>query len=162
MKDLTKEFKEWANQYVDIPFMNTDSDKVIIFTIVGKPRAKQRPRLTKTGHAYTPQETLNYEIWVKESYLKEYPKHHLLEDELVAKLTAYYPIPKSKSKKVQEMMEEDEIRPQTKPDLDNIAKSVLDALNGVAYRDDSQIVELSVYKKYSDRPRVEVVIYERN
>jgi Holliday junction resolvase RusA-like endonuclease len=52
------------------------------------------------------------------------------------------------------------IRPIKKPDLDNIAKIIADSLNGVAYRDDSQIVESSVAKFYSDFPRVEVEIYE--
>lgn len=162
MKDITKDFKEWANQYVDIPFMNTDSDKVIIFTVVGKPRAKQRPRLTKSGHAYTPQETINYENWVKQCFLDQCEGQRMLEDELVAELVAIYPIPKSKSKRVKEEMEQDNIRPTSKPDLDNIAKSILDALNGIAYQDDSQIVKLSVEKKYGDEPMVKVKIYERN
>ncbi|CZR99762.1 Endodeoxyribonuclease RusA [Clostridioides difficile] len=48
------------------------------------------------------------------------------------------------------------IRPNKKPDLDNIIKSVADSLNGIAYKDDSQIVEVVSKKYYSDRPRVEV------
>jgi Holliday junction resolvase RusA-like endonuclease len=50
------------------------------------------------------------------------------------------------------------IRPTKKPDVDNIAKSIQDALNKVLYRDDSQIVLLIVGKRYADVPRVEVSI----
>ena len=53
------------------------------------------------------------------------------------------------------------INPTKKPDLDNIAKAILDSLNGIAYKDDSQIVSLLISKKYSDRPRVEITLKER-
>ena len=45
-----------------------------------------------------------------------------------------------------------------KPDADNIAKSVLDALNGFAYNDDNQIVCLTVQKLYDTNARVEITI----
>ena len=53
------------------------------------------------------------------------------------------------------------ISPTKKPDLDNIAKAILDSLNGIAYKDDSQIVSLLISKKYSDRPRVEIALKEK-
>lgn len=51
-----------------------------------------------------------------------------------------------------------ELLPTKKPDIDNITKCVLDALNGIAYHDDSQIVRLTVEKFYAQQPRVEVDI----
>lgn len=48
--------------------------------------------------------------------------------------------------------------PTKKPDLDNVAKIVCDALNGVAYKDDAQIVDLKVHKYFSETPEVVVVI----
>ena len=45
--------------------------------------------------------------------------------------------------------------------LDNIAKAILDSLNGIAYKDDSQIVSMVVSKKYSNRPRVEITLKEK-
>ena len=57
-------------------------------------------------------------------------------------------------------MQADLILPTKKPDTDNIAKAILDALNGVAYYDDAQVVELHVVKKYSDEPRAEVMIID--
>ena len=129
------------------------------FTVPGVPFGKQRPRtINKGGYAqtYTPNETVIYENLVKMCYIaKSFPKFDD-KDELRAEITAYYSIPKSASKKKRAAMIEGKIRPTKKPDADNIAKAICDALNGVAYRDDSSIVELLVKKYYSEEPRVEV------
>ena len=53
-----------------------------------------------------------------------------------------------------------ELMPAKKPDIDNIAKAVLDALNSVAYRDDTQIVDLQIRKQYSEKPRLEICMEE--
>lgn len=73
---------------------------------------------------------------------------------------AYYPIVKSTSKKKKQQMLEDLMFPTKKPDIDNIAKSILDALNKLAYRDDTQVVTLHMEKHYAEDPRVEVEIEE--
>ena len=77
-----------------------------------------------------------------------------------ARITAYFPIPQSASKKKQAAMESYSIMPTKKPDTDNIAKIVLDALNGLAFYDDAQVVDLTVMKLYSRTPRVTVHIGE--
>ena len=64
------------------------------------------------------------------------------------------------TKKNRKLIEEGKLHPTKKPDLDNVAKIVLDSLNGIAYSDDSQIVKLNVEKHYSENPRVEVTLYE--
>lgn len=74
------------------------------------------------------------------------------------RVIAYLPIPKSKSKTVQQKMRSGEIRPTVKPDFDNIGKLIADALNGVAYDDDKCIVDAQVRKFYSDNPRTEVIL----
>ena len=56
------------------------------------------------------------------------------------------------------MMKEKVLRPIKKPDMDNVVKVIADSLNGVAYRDDTQIVDQMCRKFYSDEPRVEVII----
>ena len=71
-------------------------------------------------------------------------------------ITAYYSIPASAGKKKRLLMEYGEERPVKKPDLDNVVKVYADALNQLAYHDDSQIVTIVCKKYYSDRPRVEV------
>jgi Holliday junction resolvase RusA-like endonuclease len=70
----------------------------------------------------------------------------------------YYPIPKATSQKKQEQMLKKEIRPTIKPDVDNILKIIADALNGVAYYDDKQIVAMSCEKFYANMPHVVVTV----
>ena len=128
------------------------------FTIPGKPCGKGRPRFTKSGHTFTPEKTVNYETLVKLAFRQAYPSAEPIaaKVEVIAKIKAYYPIPVSASKKLQARMRAGQMKPTTKPDTDNIAKICLDALNGIAYHDDAQIVELQVSKLYSDEPRVAV------
>lgn len=127
--------------------------------IQGKVQAKQRVRLGRYSR-YTPEQTRNYENWVKLSFINQYPNFKPLENELVVSIKAYFEIPKSVSKKKREQMLKGSIRPTIKPDLDNIAKSILDALNKLAYVDDKQIVFLEVEKFYDESPRVELMVEE--
>jgi Holliday junction resolvase RusA-like endonuclease len=129
------------------------------FTIPGKVQAKQRPRFNGK-FAYTQRETVAYENWVKTCYLEKYKGQKLLEKPLKVKIIAYYDIPKSTSKKKQKMMLDNEIFPTIKPDADNIAKSILDSLNGIAYLDDKQVVKLIVEKYYATIANVAVMIEE--
>ncbi|MFA5307445.1 MAG: RusA family crossover junction endodeoxyribonuclease [Candidatus Babeliales bacterium] len=132
---------------------------MIKLLIPGQPCAKQRPRVVD-GHTYTPAKTVNYETFIKELYvIGNYAKQ--LEGALQMTVRAYFQIPKSKPKKVQELMRQGVIRPISKPDWDNVGKIISDALNGLAYRDDSQIVQATVEKYYSIEPRVEVEIQEQ-
>lgn len=136
----------------------------ITFTVPGAPTGKQRPRVTMQGgyaKAYTPDKTVNYENLVKLMYGQE-AKGRVFDREksLRVLIVALYDIPQSTSKKRAELMRIGEIRPTKKPDLDNVAKIICDALNGVAYHDDAQVVDLKVVKYYSDTPGVTVTIEE--
>lgn len=122
------------------------------FTIPGEPVGKARPRVTKWG-VHTPEKTVNYENLVKVLY-----NGTLHEGYVAMTVIAYYAIPKSASKKKAEQMRSGEIRPTKKPDCDNVLKIIADALNGIAYKDDAQIIRATVEKWYSDVPRVEVEI----
>ena len=135
------------------------------FTIYGNPVSKGRPRFSRMGKyvkTYTDEKTVSYENLVKLSYLEQIEEKtkYLNEDkeELKAIITAYYMIPKSTSNKKRELMIAKKMRPTKKADLDNISKIILDSLNGIAYKDDSQIVSLEIKKYYSEQPRVEVEI----
>lgn len=131
------------------------------FVIQGKAQAKQRPRFNRySGKTYTPNETIAYENWVKTCYLEKYKDKELMEKPLRVTIKAYFEIPKSTSKKRKQQMMDNEILPMVKPDTDNIAKGVLDSLNGIAYKDDKQVVELIVNKFYSNTPYVSVMIEE--
>ena len=109
----------------------------------------------------TPEKTVLYENWVRESALMEMPSDFIpFTGQLLATVDMYYQIPKSGSKKVHEGRLNGIIKPTTKPDLDNVMKAIFDSLNGIVYKDDSQIVRVVAEKHYSDTPRVEVTITE--
>lgn len=125
--------------------------------------AKQRPRFSPRGSyvkTYTPKKTVNYENLVKLSFVEQIKAYEPLCNPIEASIYAYFKIPQSVSKKKREAMLNLEELPKKKPDCDNIAKIILDALNGIAYDDDKQVVNLHVYKRYSDTPHVEVDLRE--
>lgn len=133
-----------------------------ILTIPGKPLGKQRPRVLKTGVTYTPKETVNYEAVVKALYIEKYGTEKPFEGPVTMEIVALYQIPKSASKKRKEAMKRGVIKPTVRPDIDNVLKIITDALNGVAYLDDKQIIECSVNKCYAEAPAVLVTISELN
>lgn len=131
------------------------------FTIPGEPCAKGRPRFSRQGQfvrTYTPAKTVNYESLVVLEFQSAGGK--MLEGMISMTVKAYYPIPKSASKKAHRQMATGEVRPTKKPDTDNVLKIVADALNGIAYKDDSQIVTSHIEKWYSDEPHMDVIIEE--
>lgn len=137
--------------------INLGGEALIKFTVPGEPKAKARHRTTKQGFNYTPKETVNYENWVKQCYFIEH-KQTMLEGQIKAEIKAYFGIPKSYSKKKRREIELGILRPTKRPDTDNLAKAILDSLNGLAYKDDSSIVTLQVEKHFSDEPRVDVIL----
>jgi Holliday junction resolvase RusA-like endonuclease len=131
----------------------------ITLTIPGEPKSKQRPRWHKGG-TYTPKETVGYETYIKELFVIKYPDFKPLETALRLQLAAYLTIPKSQSQKKKTLMESNDIRPTKKPDLDNIVKILLDALEKIAFKNDNQFVIIDAFKFYSKRPRLEIEITE--
>jgi len=133
----------------------------IKFTVIGEPKAKGRPRFMQTVYGkprvFTPKDTIAYENHVKMAYYNACGELKL-NGGVKAFIRAVFPIPKSTSKKKAEEMRSGKIRYTKKIDCDNLAKSVLDALNKIAYDDDSQIDLLLVTKEYGDNPRVEVTL----
>ncbi|EOU1600911.1 RusA family crossover junction endodeoxyribonuclease [Clostridium perfringens] len=115
--------------------------------VTGKIRGKARPRICR-GHAFTPKDTVQYEKLVRECYKQQDGRY--LEGSIKALIIAYYKIPKSYSKKRVQAIKDGLEKPTKKPDADNIGKIILDSLNGVAYKDDSQIIELGVIKRYTE------------
>ena len=136
--------------------------RMVRFTVPGPPKGKARARTVRTRggqtFSYTPEGTVLYENLVKISFSETGEKPFDADQSLHVYMAAYYPIPRSASRKKKEEMSAGRIRPAKKPDIDNIIKSVLDALNGVAYHDDTQVVAVFAEKYYSDTPRVEVEI----
>lgn len=143
---------------------------MITFTVQGEPFGKKRPRASSFGgHAriHNDPENERYELKVMNAYLMEQgltkaPEQPMYDKDtpVNADITVFFPIPKSFSKKKYAQADKGEIHPLKKPDLDNIAKSILDALNGLAYHDDSQIVCLIISKFYAiNEPKVRVHLW---
>ena len=120
------------------------------FEVIGDIKGKARPRMnTLTGTTYTPTNTKEYEELIKQYFKVKYPRYVPMENRVKVLIKAYFKIPKNTSKKNEELMLNGNISPTKKPDIDNITKIVLDALNKMAFKDDNQITKIEVEKNYS-------------
>ena len=137
------------------------SNEVIRFVIPGAPVGKGRPRFVRqTGRTYTPEKTVNYENLVKLMYNEQTNRHYFDRNcELAMRIDARFAIPKSASKRARHEMELGIKRPTSRPDADNLIKSIADSLNGLAYHDDSQIVYVEATKHYGDPPQTIVTLW---
>lgn len=118
---------------------------MIEFIVEGKAVPKARPRKGKHGF-YTPQKTKDFEKKVQWSYLSCRHRTFFAYEPLKVNIEINLKKPKSCKRKL----------PTVKPDIDNQIKSILDGLNGLAYSDDKQVVEVKASKKYSDRNFIKV------
>lgn len=134
----------------------------LTFHVDLNPVPKGRPRFSKVGgfvRSYTPKKTTDYETQVK-TQAQAVMTREPLETPLAVYLYFRLPIPKSYTKKRSEACLSGSERPTKKPDIDNLAKSVLDGLNGVIWCDDSQIVSLHLTKVYARNPGIDLLIRE--
>lgn len=128
--------------------------------VTGEPYGKGRPRFGK-HHAYTPEKTADYEARLKAEWLRQTKGFQFPQGTALAlEVKAYQQPPKSASKKLQAAMSANRVRPKKKPDFDNIAKIIGDALNKTAYHDDAQIVFASIAKFWGVPARIEIIITE--
>ena len=135
---------------------------MIRLIIPGEPVAKGRPRFfpirTKAGRTFgravTPERTRSYEVFIKELFVVAYPGFIPQEGPLTMTVDAYLGIPKSTSRKRRAAMEGGFIVPEKRPDVDNILKTAADALQGLAFLNDSQIAEAIIRKRFSSQPRM--------
>lgn len=136
---------------------------VIEFVVPGQPQGKGRPRIGKIGqHArmFTPAKTVAYEGLIALAAQQALHGRPLLEGAVDVALDIRCQVPASWSLKKQRMALTGEIRPTTKPDADNVVKAVFDGCNGVLWRDDVQVCDLRVRKRYSADPGVTVEAFE--
>lgn len=145
--------------------MDVSMKDEIYFRVDGEIVGKGRPRVTTWGghaRAYTPKRTIDCENRIKSAYLEEYPLglHWQDKEPLQMVVNIYRDIPKSTPKKLRNEMLLGYVRPVVKPDADNLLKTIADALNGVCYSDDSQIVEVTLNKWYAEEPKAEILIRE--
>ena len=135
---------------------------MVTFEVPGKPKGKDRPRRGKGKTMYTPKATVEYEDLVRWAFTGAYDGETWFDNEpLTVSIIAYYQPNKKTTKVERQRLAMGVLFPVKKPDADNIAKIICDALNEVAYRDDAQVVNLRVMKRYTtDEPRVVVTIKE--
>lgn len=133
--------------------------------VYGQPQGKQRARVCVRGNyarAYTPEKTASYENLINLSYIQALggAPSPFWDKPVKITIQAIYQIPKSFSKKRATAALDGHIRPQIKPDIDNVVKVVCDALNKIAYKDDTQVVEIAACKWYGTEPMLRIDIDE--
>lgn len=131
----------------------------IKITVPGDPVPQGRPKFTTKPfvRAYDPPKSAAYKKLVARHAKKQQPAE-LLEGELEVEILIFKQSLKSFSKKKVELAESGQLRPTTKPDADNYAKGPLDALKGIIWKDDGQVVDLIARKFYSSKPRIEITV----
>lgn len=150
--------------------MNKPRPLSLFFVVEGDPVPKGRHRTgrnRKTGNVihYTPKRTEEFERVVAlccksacNAMRKEWDILFPMIDPVSVEIAVFVPVPESWSMKRTKEAENGKHLPGTRPDLDNYAKSIIDGINGIAFRDDGQIVDLVVRKRYSITPRISVSI----
>lgn len=138
--------------------------KAVTFHVPGKPQGKSRAKTFRTNgitRTVTPERTVLYENLIKDQYMHHSEGVYLDSGTPVTlRIVARFLPPKSGSKITQKRMLEGEILPLKKPDMDNIVKVVADALNGVAYHDDTQVVLVVAKKVYSAMEGLDITVEE--
>lgn len=142
---------------------NSTDPRYIVFTVPGEVRGQGRPRTqiinSKDGKSYAHIYQTNKDIDAKHN-IQLYAKDALARKSYVmagpdgmgisVMVKIFVKVPRSFSKKKTEAALAGEILPQRKPDLDNVLKSVLDAMNGVVYRDDKEVTKTAVARYYAE------------
>lgn len=128
------------------------------FSIPGMPVAWARAGKARGGFSYTPAKQRNYGEIVRFAASAAMAGRAPAEGEVELIVSVRLPIPASWSRKKQAEAAVGRIRPGKKPDWDNAGKIISDAMNGIVYRDDAQIVEARISKHYDTHPRVDVLV----
>lgn len=131
----------------------------LTFSMAGEPRGKGRPRATVRGgfaSVYTDAKTRKYEASAKAVAVAAMAGRPPFEGPLSVSLRFRMPIPKSASKRTKAAMSAGETAHVSRPDIDNLGKAILDALNKVVFHDDGQVVRAFSTKVYAEQPGVDV------
>lgn len=129
--------------------------KTTVLIIPGVPVPKGRPRVTRSGHAFTPKRTRDYESKVAMIAASEH-EGAPFTGPLEVSVVAYLPKPKKPKEKLSVPM----IRSPNNGDVDNYSKAALDAIEGIVFENDSQIIQLTASKQYHKTPQLIVTVRE--
>jgi Holliday junction resolvase RusA-like endonuclease len=161
MKSAIKSTRDrWALEAAGLVELPIQSHRVAIATVVelpGEPQGKLRPRFTRRGFAYTPAKTRVYEAALAGAARVAMGRQKPMDGPLIVLVGAFMRVPASWNGKKRDAALAGAIAPTGRPDWDNLAK-VCDALNGIVWIDDSQIVQGHVTKQYSESPRLRIEV----
>jgi Holliday junction resolvase RusA-like endonuclease len=149
-----------------VKFEEENPWEALSFVLLGDAVAQQRPRHAKIGSkekpitvTYDPKKSREFKAEVKRAIFLELPKGFVpANGQVWVQVDVHKAPPKSFSRVKLYMCEKGVLRPEKKPDWDNYGKGVVDALKGVLWSDDSQVIEGAVGKYYSMRPRIEISV----
>lgn len=133
----------------------------LVFVVPGQPQGKGRPRVGRiAGQArmFTPAKTVAYEGLIAHAAQQAMQGRAPIDGPVAVVLDVLCQVPTSWSKKKQAQALAGLIFPVTKPDIDNVEKAIFDGLNGVAWKDDVQVVDVCKRKRYAETPGVHVEI----
>lgn len=130
----------------------------IVIEVRGNPVAKGRPRATKTGRLYTPGKTRDWESLARVLAQAAMKHGEPIAGPVEVTVRAVFPIPASWPAWKRVAAADGQVAHTAKPDGDNVLKAAKDALNGVVYRDDAQVVDVYMRKTYGTVPRVIITV----
>lgn len=134
---------------------------VIEFVVPGEPVGKGRPRAFRAGagvRMFTPEKTARYENLVAMAAQEAMAGRAPMEGAVAVGMVFVTVPPASWSMKKRNQALDGQIRPTTKPDCDNVLKAIADACNGIVWRDDKQITDVAIRKRYGMRPMAQVIV----
>lgn len=136
-----------------------DNLKPVSFIVPGEAVGKGRPRVTTIhGHArmFTPQKTANYESLIAVAAEQAMQGRELITGPVLVELKIAVGIAQSWSKKKTAQALAGQVMPTKKPDADNVLKAICDGINGIVFKDDVQVVNVSMSKRFAEKPGVSV------
>lgn len=142
-------------------FHDVKHDGTVHFFVPGKPQGKGRPRAVARGkyvRMYTPEKTASYESTVALAASQAMGGRQPIDGPVSVVMQIAMQVPASWSKRKQANALDGIVLPTTKPDADNVVKAVFDAINGVVWCDDTQVVDLRLVKRYQTTPGVTMIV----
>lgn len=130
--------------------------KIIVY---GSPSTWSRVKRGKFGERYNDPKMIVYQNRISDSFFSLLPKWKPVDQPVFIEALAFFPIPNTMPKYLKAIAETEELPYHHAPDADNLMKNVCDALQGIAFGNDSRVTDILLRKRYSPRPRMEINIH---
>jgi Holliday junction resolvase RusA-like endonuclease len=128
-----------------------------------KPMAKQSFRTTRSGQKYLDPSVIKYRKAIRNMAIAQMRNQKAEKIEGAVNMNIVYAFrrPQSLSKKERNEIDGGKTVPKTtKPDIDNLTKAILDALNGIVWKDDAQVAQINIQKIWSAKDQIEIEIWK--